>query len=53
LQFVDGLLETDPAAKRSDELHGRAECCEGRDTEHLGVVKIEDAFVGIFGKQRI
>ena len=53
LQFVDGLLEALPVAERLDELHGAAHRGEGRDLQHVGVVEIEHALVGVLGEQRI
>ena len=50
---MDGSVETLASTKSVDKLNGCAEFGEGRDTQYLGVIKVEYAFVGVFGKQRV
>ena len=54
LQFVDGVLETVPCRRTAlMSCTGVPIAAEGRDPQHVGVVEIEHALVGIFGEQRI
>jgi hypothetical protein len=53
LQFVDGLLETLAIAERLYELHDAAHRIEGCDLQHISIVEIEDALIGVFGEQSI
>src|SRR5699024_1351109 len=40
-------------AKGVDKLDGRAELVQRRNLEHVGIIKVEHAFVGVFGQQGI
>ena len=40
-------------AKGLDELNRGAELGEGRDAQHVGVIQVEHALVGILGEQRV
>ena len=50
MDFVDGLLKPFAVAERPDELHDAPHRIEGRYPEHVGIVKVEDALIGVFGK---
>ena len=50
---MDGVFEAPPIAERLDKLDDAAHRIERRDLQHIGVVEIEHALVGILGKQRI
>lgn len=52
LDFMDRLLETLAVAECPDELHDATHRIEGRYPEHVGIVKVENAFIGVFGEQR-
>ncbi len=50
LKLVDGLDEVFQPAEGLDQLHRRAESGEGRNAQHVGVIQVEHAFVGVFGE---
>ena len=50
---MDGRDEVVPPAEGLDQLHRRADVGEGRDAQHVGVIQVEHALVGIFGQQGV
>src|SRR3546814_7185311 len=50
---MDSVFEACLAAEGLDELHGRSERVERRNAQHVGVVNVEHAFIGIFAQKRI
>ena len=53
MKLVDGIDEILPPAKGLDQLHRSAECGEGRDAQHGGVIEVEHTLVRILGQQRV
>jgi hypothetical protein len=45
---MDGLEKAAFAAKSPDQLHGRAEFTERGNAQHVGIIEIEHALIGIF-----
>ena len=48
---MDGPIKARLAPEGANEFDGRAEPVERRDPENIGVVKVQDALVGVLGQE--